>query len=267
VLDITQQKRAERELASLNESLEQRVVARTRSLQQSRGRLAESERMLRALAGRIEMIREQERVDLAREIHDVLGQELTGLKMDGAWVLRRLAAPTLDVQHASERLHAMIQQIDSMVATVRRIATSLRPGVLDDLGLVAALQWQAREFEARSGIIVDIDVPSSEVAVDDARATAIFRIFQELLTNVARHAQASRVRAALSYEQDALTLDVADDGRGIDQPDGSRTTSLGLLGIRERAFAFGGELTLSAASAQGTLARVSIPLAKHEVQA
>lgn len=218
------------------------------------------ENQLRALALRVETAREQERAEVARDIHDVLGQQLTGLKMDVAWVLRRVAQSSqVGSPAVSERLQRILRDTDATIATVQRIATGLRPGVLHDLGLVAALRWQAREFEARSGVSVQLALPDVDPRVDLARATAVFRIFQELLTNVARHAEARRVQVRLAEDGGWLVLDVEDDGRGMADPSAIGPSSLGLLGVRERARAFGGELVISSRPGHGTQARVSVP--------
>lgn len=259
-LDDTSHRHQERELAGLNTRLEQQITERTRSLRRSEARLAESESQLRALASRIETIQEQERGELAREIHDVLGQELTGLKMDVAWVERRLHSQEADTRETYERLHALLAQIDSLIVTVRRIATSLRPGVLDDLGLGAALEWYAKEFETRSGIRVELEMPGEELTLDGARSIALFRCFQELLTNVGRHAHATVIHARLAQERNRVLLEVRDNGRGIARQEITRANSLGLLGIRERVRAFDGELAISGAPQQGTRARVWIGL-------
>lgn len=272
VLDISARKKAQNELACLNEALEARVEERTRTLRASEQRaertatvLAVSKRRLRALAARLETVREEERKGLAREIHDVLGQELTGLKMDAAWILRHSSARGSELEPAcAERLHAMLQQLDSSIATVRSIATRLRPAVLDDLGLVAAIEWQARDFAARAGVLVDLELPAHHVSPGQARSTALFRILQELLTNIARHANARRVVVRLEQEGDALTLEVRDDGDGIADDQGQGSGGLGVLGIRERAQAFGGRLELSGGPTGGTIARVTIPLAPEE---
>jgi PAS domain S-box-containing protein len=221
--------------------------------------LARSEQQLRLLAAHVEKASEAERARLAREVHDVLGQELTGLKMDVAWVSRRMAQTEAhDV--VEERLQSMLGRLDSMIGTVRRIATELRPGALDDLGLREAIEEHAREFQARSGIAVNVAPFERDLPVDRARSTALFRIFQELLTNAARHAAATRVRVALRIEGDTLVLSVEDDGVGITEAQATSPSSLGLLGIRERALVFGGECRVDGAPGRGTSVQVRIPL-------
>jgi len=268
VLDNTARTRAEVELARLNAELETRVQERTASLHASQAAtggatraLAHSERELRALAARLEGVREQERTALAREIHDVLGQDLTGLKLDVAWTLRRLATPNdAAIEAAKERLLSLCDRIDESIAIVRRIATGLRPGVLDDLGLGAALEWQSQEFESRTGISSEMEIFDPDDRIDMDRATAMFRIYQELLTNVARHAQARHVRSRLAIENDVLVLEVRDDGRGIREAEANDSGSLGLIGIRERVLAFAGELRIHGTPDTGTRAIVRLPL-------
>ncbi|HET6280011.1 MAG TPA: histidine kinase [Polyangia bacterium] len=267
VLDNTLRGRAEEALAQLNRQLKERVYERTASLHESEAHaervasaLAASEQQLRSLAVHLQTVREEERADLAREIHDVLGQELTGLKMDAAWVARRLGEPHITREPIAQRLDSMQTLMDSAITTVRRIATDLRPGVLDDLGLVAALEWQAHEFERRSGLTVAFSGPKEEIPVDRPNATAVFRIFQELLTNVARHAQARTVEVSLTCENHRLVLEVRDDGRGITEAERSASRSLGLLGIRERAAGVSGACTIIGQSGKGTVARLDVPM-------
>ncbi len=227
--------------------------------------LRRSGRELRALAARQQTVREEERTRIAREFHDELGQALTGLKLDLSWVRSRLvkAQPEL-----ADGLQSAIGCVDATVDKVRRIATELRPGVLDLLGLVAAIEWQAHEFSRRTGLAIELDLRSGDSPVDDARATNVFRILQEALTNVARHAEAARVSITYVQTQEEIRLEVADDGRGIDPKVLVGAGSLGLVGIRERAIACGGELTIDGEVGRGTTVRVRIPAyttGAHEV--
>lgn len=203
-------------------------------------------------------LREETGARIAREIHDVLGQELTGLKMDAAWLVRRVSQTGEGYEQLVERLDGMLRALDRTVLSIRGIASEVRPPMLDDLGLVAALSWSAREFSTRSGIHVETRLPD-EVELDRGRSTALFRVSQELLTNVARHSGASHVTLTLTLEHDVAELSVCDDGRGFD-PSGAR--SLGIVGMRERALAFGGTFSIGNVDppATGTDARVRIPL-------
>ena len=215
---------------------------------------------LRALAARLQSVREDERTRISREVHDELGQALTGLRLDLSWLKSRLK----DKPELAERVQSVVTRIDGTIDTVRRIATELRPSVLDHLGLVAAVEWQAQEFEKRTGITVRLELSSAHPSVDDARATTVFRILQESLTNVARHAHASHVHISLALGPGAVTLQVADDGRGISEAERTAVRSLGLVGIRERAIACGGECTIEGRPGQGTRVMVRIPLAGSE---
>ena len=240
ILDNSGRKRAEAALAQLNQDLQHRI--------------ADSASELRQLASHVQTVREEQSTHIAREIHDVLGQELTGLRMDAAWVARRLGET-----HGPEceRLAAMQIRIDGLITAVRAIATELRPKMLDDLGLGPALEWQAREWATRSGVAVEIEVPA-QLDIDRARATAMFRIFQELLTNVARHAGAKKIRVQLTATADCLMLDFEDDGCGMTPA--AISGSLGLLGIRERLITFGGELSINSTPGHGTLVWIRLPL-------
>jgi len=211
---------------------------------------------LRDLAARLEAAREAERTRIAREIHDELGQALTALKIDLTWLRRRLPQPAPELAGKVDGMEAIL---DGTAGAIQRIATELRPGVLDELGLQAAIQWQAREFETRTGIACRVEVGAAHSAVDATRATAAFRIFQEALTNVARHAGASSVLVRFTLSAQALELSVQDNGRGISDGALSDSRSLGLLGIRERATNLGGTVTITAASGRGTLLTLSLP--------
>jgi PAS domain S-box-containing protein len=222
--------------------------------------LADAHDRMRALAARLAQIAEQEKMSLSREIHDVLGQELTGLKLDLSWLTRRIALIADPPREPLlKRLGTMASQIDGCVQTVKRIATGLRPSVLDDLGLDEAIEWEAHQFQARAGIRVELSLPEGELKLDRDRATAIFRIFQELITNVARHSGATEVSVQLTPEAGEVVLEVSDNGRGITAVELSTPNSLGLLGMRERAAQFGGSLEIRGKDGRGTRAIVRMP--------
>jgi signal transduction histidine kinase len=218
----------------------------------------ESEERLRALASHTITVREEERAHIAREIHDELGQSLTALKMDVVWLSKRLHDEAL-----AEKTEAMCQLIDDTLRTVRRISTGLRPEVLDDMGLVAAISWQTTEFQKRTGVRCQVSLPPESSAFGRDLSTTMFRIYQELLTNVARHAQATRLDVELRQAADRLVLEVADNGIGIPASasgGGPGKASLGLLGMQERAFRLGGRVDIVSPPGAGTRVAVSIPL-------
>ena len=209
---------------------------------------------LRALADRVDAAREDERTQIARDIHDQLGQALTVLKLDLGWLQRRIDDPVLD-----KKLAEMSRATDDIIATVRRISTDLRPGILDDLGLRAAIEWQAEEFAKRTGTRCEVKSDVSDLHLDRGLVTMVFRVFQESLTNVARHASATAVEVTLRLDRGQLRLEVADDGIGF--PDLSpRGSTLGILGMGERARRFGGECTVKRGSPRGTVVTLTVPL-------
>jgi signal transduction histidine kinase len=212
---------------------------------------------LRALAARLQRAREEERTAIAREVHDELGQALTGIKLDIVWMKRLLPGdPEL-----LAKCQSVVDQIDGTLDTVRRIATELRPSVLDQLGLHAAIEWQGQDFARRTRIPVDLDVTDGNASIPDLVASSAFRILQESLTNVARHARASRVVIRLTVTPHQLTLEITDDGVGIAPQRLEGTASLGLVGMRERALGCGGELRVSGRPTLGTTVSLTIPLA------
>jgi PAS domain S-box-containing protein len=216
------------------------------------------EAMIRKLATYKQSGIEQERARISREVHDVLGQYLTGLRFDVSRIGRKLKG------HLSEEISATTAAIDAVIDDVRRIAAELRPGIIDDLGIGAAVEWQAKAMAKRLGLTLELHV-DSKVELDPGRSIMLFRVFQELLTNVARHAEADTVAVTLTTDGDLVGLDVADDGRGIE---GSGVLederfSLGLMGIRERLQPWSGTFELLNNSPRGTLARVSVPLESH----
>jgi PAS domain S-box-containing protein len=227
-------------------------------------RLRNSREQLRALSARLQNIREEERTLMAREIHDELGQSLTALKMDLSWLAKRFSK---DQKTWLEKAKSMSGLIDSTIRSVRRIATQLRPGILDDLGLTAAIEWQGQEFQERTGIACIVRSSQEHFDLDEVSTTAIFRIFQETLTNVARHSKASRVNVSLCERQGRVILKVQDDGRGVTASKLSSPKSLGLLGMKERALLLGGELKINGVRRKGTTVTVCIPMKRsHSVE-
>jgi PAS domain S-box-containing protein len=221
-----------------------------------------SEQRLRALADRLQRIREEERTRISREIHDELGQMLTALKIDLTLMARDFAGD--GAMPPRERLHedvvSMCNMIDATLQAVRRIARQLRPEMLDALGLVPAIEWQASEMQARTGLHCSVHASDALADIDSRRATALFRIAQEALTNVVRHAGATSVSIVLQREGDALQMTVQDDGKGFDPETGGPSMSLGVLGMRERAQAQGAIFELDSRPGSGTRVTVRLPL-------
>ncbi len=225
--------------------------------------LENSREQLRALAAKLQSIREEERKVLSRDIHDELGQVLTGLKMELAWMRARLNAKgRVPRQALLDKIALLGSQIDASADSIRKLCAELRPGILDDLGLAAAIDWQAREFSKRTGIQCHIDSQAESPPIDPDGTIVVFRIFQEILTNVARHAQATTVTAALTVTSDLLHLEASDNGRGILPEELTATKSLGLLGMRERAMAVGGHIEFLRRESGGTTVRLTVPLKK-----
>jgi PAS domain S-box-containing protein len=227
------------------------------ALKESEEGLLESREQLRVLAAHLQSVREEERTRIAREIHDELGQLLTGLKIDLAWLAARLPA---NADQLLDKIRTMSGMADELIKTVRRIATELRPGILDDLGLIAAIEWQTQEFQTRTGIECDFVADVMRPVEDQDQRTALFRILQETLTNVARHAQATSVVVSLQEEAGCFELRVEDNGRGITDVEIIQGKSLGLLGIQERARLLGGDVQIAGRPGAGTAILVRIPL-------
>jgi len=236
--DITRRKQAEAE----QELLYQQVQA--------------GETQLRQLASYLQTTQENERASLAREIHDQLGQALTALKMDLAWLTKRIPR---EQSALKEKADSMAKLIDETVFAVRHIATELRPGLLDHLGLVAAVEWQAHEFTRHTGIACDLQLEEIQPALEDGLATQLFRIVQEALTNIARHAQATQSTIKLATKAETILLHIEDNGVGIQQSQITNSKSLGLLGMRERALAYGGQFHIRGHRRKGTRLEIRIP--------
>jgi len=217
---------------------------------------------LRALSENILSAREQEGARIAREIHDELGSALTSLK----WNLEEIdlaistASDPSQLSPLHQRIAGMSRVMDTTINVVRRIASELRPSVLDDLGLGEALEWQAQQFQERTGLICSSDCSLYDVNLTDQQTTAVFRIFQEVLTNVLRHAQATHVRFVMQEDGDEFRLTITDNGRGITKEEKSGARSLGLLGMRERAYLVGGTVDISGIKGTGTVVTLKVPI-------
>jgi PAS domain S-box-containing protein len=236
------------------------VVADVTQRQRSEKELRTSREQLRALAMRLQEVREEERAEIAREIHDELGQSLTAVKMDLSWIARRAGSlETGGAREVADRTADAIGLVDATVRVVRRLATQLRPGILDDLGLLPAVEWQVEEFQKRTGISATFDSNVGSLDLDRDRSTAIFRILQETLTNISRHAEATHVEVALRSSPGEVSLQVCDNGRGIRSEEITSLRSLGLLGMRERAAALGGRLGIQARPEGGTRVELDLP--------
>jgi len=208
--------------------------------------------------------REEERLRISREIHDDLGELLTGFKLGLAWIRDKLQTePRGDVQEqVLEKIAILGTLADTTTGLVRKLCSELRPSVLDDLGLVAAIEWQTREFQKRTNIRCELNLDEQQLVVSSDQGIALFRIYQEILTNVARHSQASKVRVLLRADAASLFLEVKDNGRGIQPAQIAGTGSLGLLGMRERAAVLGGKLDIHGEKARGTTITVAIPVTR-----
>jgi two-component system, NarL family, sensor histidine kinase UhpB len=230
--------------------------------------LESSRRQLRALTARLQAGREDERAHVAREIHDELGQVLTAIKMNLDWLERKI-----DDGDGGQALNPMLERVvesaamtDAAIKNVQRIATELRPGVLDNLGLAEALRQEANRFQQRSGVVCELDLPSGTLELPEKVATAVFRVFQEALTNVGRHANATVLRVLLKIEADEVMLQVEDNGRGIRPEATADSRSLGLLGMRERASVLGGEASISPILPHGTRVTLRLPRAATDAK-
>jgi len=239
--------------ATMAPILDARLLAR-----RAQAALLHSNEEMSRLARRLEEVREEERTNIARELHDTAGQAITAAKLDVDHIKKRLKegkAPS------AEELDALGLVLDWTGADIRRISSDMRPGVLDDIGLAGAIEWQVDELKKRSELNFTLHLPDRESWLDDARRTALFRVFQELLTNVIRHADARAVSITLEYADNVCTLTMADDGRGIEQEKLDDSRSLGIIGMRERFRPYGGTLRYHGATPQGTIVRATLPMA------
>lgn len=228
-------------------------------LKQAEENLKSSRNQLRALAAYLLSVRENERAVIARELHDEFGQALTSFHLGLTWISRKL---TPGQQPLQEKIRSLSATTTSLIRSVKNIASELRPGALDELGLVKTLKSEAREFEGYTGIQCRFKTNTAKAKFDRSAAVAIFRIVQAALTNVARHAHASRALIALIKRKNGLILTVMDNGKGITRKLIHRRDSLGITGMRERALALGGTFTLGGSRSKGTILTVQIPLSR-----
>ncbi|MCE5333173.1 MAG: PAS domain S-box protein, partial [Desulfobacteraceae bacterium] len=219
--------------------------------------LRKSNEQLRDLYRRLQSAREEERTRIAREIHDEFGQTLTALKIDLAWINKRLLKEQVPV---NQKIESMSTTIGMAIGSIKKLTADLRPGILDDFGLIAAIEWQAEEFESRTGTRCKLTLDMGGININEEVSTTVFRILQEALTNIMRHAEAKNVELQLMEEDGILVFTIRDDGKGMRRDETFGTHSFGLLGIRERAAALGGFVDNTSSPGEGTVICARIPL-------
>jgi PAS domain S-box-containing protein len=215
---------------------------------------------LRNLASRLQTVREEERKTIAREIHDELGQMLTVLKIQISLIANKVDGNEI----IRSKFESVEKLIDNSIESVQKISSKLRPGLLDELGLIPAIEWQAQDFMEKTGIECECQLPKEEINLDQEKSTALFRIFQESIINTARHANASRIVIQLKEANGSLILEIKDNGKGITQSQVNDPKSLGLLGMKERAIIFGGSVEVKSSMHDGTIVRAIIPSESKE---
>ena len=222
--------------------------------------LEKSHMLLRKLSAHLQSVREEEKGQISREIHDELGQRLTALQLDLAWIDKRLHEKS---EQLAKKMVSMNDLLESTSQLVEKISAALRPGILDDLGLAPAIEWQVDQYQDTTGIPCELAIIPEDFTLDRERSTAIFRILQESLTNVVRHADATKIRITVERTGDRIALEVVDNGKGITKEDISGSTSMGLLGMRERLYAWDGKFKISGRPGKGTTVSVKIPITEN----
>jgi signal transduction histidine kinase len=223
----------------------------------------EQHEQFRDLSAYLQTAREEERKSIAREIHDELGQALTTIKLELSLLQEEVIH---DAAAATSRTQSLKERVDETIRTVKRIITKLRPGLLDDLGLTAAIEWQANDFQRHTGIVCEVSIQPDEMNINQEISTDMFRIFQETLTNITRHAGATRVMVHLTQIDDVLELQVQDNGHGITSEQINDPKSFGLIGIRERVQFWHGVVTIEGRTGVGTIITVRLPLLSEKLK-
>ena len=250
IANTIERKQIDEELEEHRNRLEAVVSSRTQDLVQAK-------EQYRNLSNQIQQVREEEKSRIAREVHDQLGQELTALKIDVIQLGKKLAAGQTDLK---SKIESMTQTIDETIKSVQHIATELRPPILDAFGICEAISWQANEFQKRHGLKFDLKLSQSQVEIDKSLQTSLFRVFQEAVINILRHANASQVKVNMSYEKRNLIFIIEDNGIGIKKRDLESPESLGLIGIKERVYPWDGQVNFEGPPGKGTIVTVTIPL-------
>ena len=250
IANTIERKQIDEELEEHRNRLEAVVASRTQDLVQAK-------EQYRNLSNQIQQVREEEKSRIAREVHDQLGQELTALKIDAIQLGKKLAAGQTDLK---SKIESMTQTIDETIKSVQHIATELRPPILDAFGICEAISWQANEFQKRHGLKFDLKLSQSQVEIDKSLQTSLFRVFQEAVINILRHANASQVKVNMSYEKRNLIFIIEDNGIGIKKRDLESPESLGLIGIKERVYPWDGQVNFEGPPGKGTIVTVTIPL-------
>ncbi|MDP7557369.1 MAG: GAF domain-containing sensor histidine kinase [Nitrospinaceae bacterium] len=264
IADTIQRKQIDEELNQYRHSLEKLVESRTTELTRINQMLVDeiqnhktTQERLRKLSNQIQAVREEEKSRISREVHDELGQSMTALKMDILHLGKKLPQELLDLQ---EQVGAMAEIVDNTITSIQRIAMELRPPILDAFGLCEAIAWEASEYEKRFDIKFDLNCLQKHVDLNKEFKTTLFRVFQEAVTNIARHAKASKVWVSLDHGHGALHFEIKDNGKGLNEDKLDDMHSLGLIGIRERIRALSGEVQFHGVPGKGTTVKVRIPI-------
>lgn len=247
--DITERKQMEEAINKSNEELELRVIERTNELKSAYENM-------RKLAAHLQTIQEEERKRIACDIHDELGQILLGLNMDLTWFRDKYG----DHKPIFDKADSMLHTLKATIQSVKRICTELRPSLLDDFGLIAAIEWQANEYEKRTGNKCTVIEEPQKIELDKELSTVLYRVFQESLTNIMKHASATKVEVRLVKDNNQVILEIADNGKGIIDAELERPQSFGLIGMRERVYPFGGEMKITGTVGGGTTIQIILPL-------